>query len=295
MPFDLRISHRWIKGAATLYGLRDPDLFPDAGLQLGRGISPAGSAADCGRAQAVYRFLFSAGAGECLLERALDANPGGELAHSPSHGRSAHDWRHPAVGRFCIPAVPRPGVAHKRRHRSDCSGRHLRYGLVWGAVAQPYGICLFALAAAFRLAIHAVDRRTPWPAMAAGVFAGLAAGSSLLTAAAVPVLAAWMLFYDRGGGPWKKAAAFAAGAAIACAPAFRLFLLGPRQTWFNLVQYHAHFRSVYWPETLRHDLEVLTSWIQSGPATIAGLPECCLPYVRPCFTSKPHIIFVHGV
>ena len=67
-----------------------------------------------------------------------------------------------------------------------------------------------------------------------------------------------------------KVAALGGGAAMRVLPVARLFALGPRQTWFNLVQYHAHFRSIYWPETAQHDLEVLTSWIQSGPATMVG-------------------------
>jgi len=41
-----------------------------------------------------------------------------------------------------------------------------------------------------------VDRSSPpWP----GFFAGVAAGSSLLSAAAAPVLLVWMLFYNRAG------------------------------------------------------------------------------------------------
>jgi 4-amino-4-deoxy-L-arabinose transferase-like glycosyltransferase len=115
-----------------------------------------------------------------------------------------------------------------------------------------------------------VEGRTVWRAGASGLCAGVAAASSLLTAAAVPVLACWLLVYDRGGSRCKKLAAFAAGAAIACAPIVWLFALGPRQTWFNVVQYHAHFRTIYWPETTQHDLEVLTSWIQSAPATLVG-------------------------
>jgi hypothetical protein len=55
------------------------------------------------------------------------------------------------------------------------------------------------------------------------------------------------------------------------APVFRLFWLGPRQTWFNVFEYHAFYRKLYWPETTQHDLEVLTSWIDSGQSLIIGL------------------------
>ena len=68
-----------------------------------------------------------------------------------------------------------------------------------------------------------------------------------------------------------KLVAFAIGTAIAFVPVFRLFSLGPRQTWFNVVQYHVFFRKLYWPETTRHDLEILTSWIDSGQALMLGL------------------------
>src|SRR5207249_453517 len=61
------------------------------------------------------------------------------------------------------------------------------------------------------------------------------------------------------------------GTAVPFAPVFWLFWLGPRQTWFNLVQYHLFFRKLYWPETTRHDLEILTSWIDSGQGLVLGL------------------------
>jgi hypothetical protein len=80
-----------------------------------------------------------------------------------------------------------------------------------------------------------------------------------------------MLFYNRAGRRWTKIVAFGFGTAIPWAPVLRLFWLGPRQTWFNVVQYHALFRELYWPETTRHDLEILTSWIDSGQALVLGL------------------------
>jgi hypothetical protein len=141
----------------------------------------------------------------------------------------------------------------------------------YGPLAQAYGICLVALAAAFRITVRAVDRSSPLLAAAAGFFAGLAAASSLLSAAAAPVFLGWMLFYNRAGRRWRKIVAFGIGTAVPWAPVLWLFWLGPRQTWFNVVQYHAFFRKLYWPETTRHDLEILTSWIDSGQALILCL------------------------
>uniref|UniRef100_Q01UQ0 Glycosyltransferase RgtA/B/C/D-like domain-containing protein n=1 Tax=Solibacter usitatus (strain Ellin6076) TaxID=234267 RepID=Q01UQ0_SOLUE len=142
---------------------------------------------------------------------------------------------------------------------------------LYGPLAQPYGICLFTLVLAFRLAVLAAGRASALPSAAAGLSAGIAASSSLLTAAAAPLLLAWILVHNRKAGRWSKFLAFSAAAVLPFAPAFWLFWLGPRETWFNLVQYHAGFRRLYWPETTSHDLEVLTSWINSGPALILGL------------------------
>jgi len=142
---------------------------------------------------------------------------------------------------------------------------------IYGPLAQAYGICLFTLVVAFRIAIRAVDRSGPlWPA-AVGFFAGAAAASSLLLVAATPVLLAWMMFYNRAGSRGIKFCAFVVGTVIPFAPVIWLFWQGPQQAWFNLVQYHLFFRELYWPETTRHDLEVLTSWIDSGQALLIGL------------------------
>jgi hypothetical protein len=141
----------------------------------------------------------------------------------------------------------------------------------YGPLGQPYAMCLFALAAAFRIALRAVTTSSVVLAAAAGVFAGIAAGSSLLSVAAAPVLVLWIMAYNRAGSRWFKLAAFSAGAAIPFVPVLWLCSLGPRQAWFNLVQYHGSFRKLYWPETTRHDLEVLTSWIDSGQGLLIGL------------------------
>jgi hypothetical protein len=139
----------------------------------------------------------------------------------------------------------------------------------YGPLGQPYGICLLALVLAYRLTVRAVDRGV-FAAGAAGFFAGVAAACSLLTAAATPVLCLWMVFYSAGA-RWRKAAAFAAGAAIPFVPVLRFAIAAPDVAWFNLVRYHAVYRRLYWPETTRHDLEVLTSWLNSGQALLLGL------------------------
>lgn len=141
---------------------------------------------------------------------------------------------------------------------------------IYGPVAQSYGICLFALLIAFHLAVRAVDRNgLAWTGFT-GLCAGTAAASSLLSAAAAPVLIAWMLFYNRAGSRWAKFAAFCVGTIIPFGPVFWLYSKGPRQTWFNVIQYHALFRQMYMPETTSHDIDVLTSWLDSGQALLTG-------------------------
>jgi 4-amino-4-deoxy-L-arabinose transferase-like glycosyltransferase len=141
----------------------------------------------------------------------------------------------------------------------------------YGTLGQAYGMCLFATAAAFRCAIAAVDGRRGWMALGAGFFAGVAAASSLLSLAAAPVLLVWIFFRSREGNRWWKAAAVALGAIIPFAPTLWLFSKGPAQVWFNLVQYHVFFRKLYWSDTTRHDLEVVTQWIDCGQALTLGL------------------------
>ncbi len=141
----------------------------------------------------------------------------------------------------------------------------------FGPLSQPYAICLFTLVLAFRLSMLAVGRAEILFAASVGLLAGTAAASSLLSAAAAPVLLLWIVVYNRVGSRWLKFVAFSVGAAIPFNPVILLALEGPREVWFNVIQYHSTFRKLYWPDTTRHDLEILTSWIDSGPALLLGL------------------------
>jgi len=153
--------------------------------------------------------------------------------------------------------------------------------LDFGSVGQAYGLCLFALVAAFRVTVAAVDRRSPAAAALAGLLAGVAAASSLLTAAAAPVFLVWLALRNRAGARWAKAAAYLAGAAAPFAPVWWLFAHGPRQTLFNLFQYQMRYRTANWPDTTRHDLEVLTSWVDYGQAlAILGLAAAGVWFLR---------------
>jgi hypothetical protein len=151
----------------------------------------------------------------------------------------------------------------------------------YGPLAQAYGICLFLSVAAFRCCVASVERRGWLFAAAAGFLASAGAACSLLTAPVAPVLFLWTLFCNRAGSRWIKLVAFAAGAVLPWLPVLRLAALAPRQVWFNLVQYHTQYRAIYWPETTEHDVDILTSWIDSGQAlTLILLAVCGLLFIK---------------
>ncbi|HLJ48743.1 MAG TPA: hypothetical protein VKU01_22155 [Bryobacteraceae bacterium] len=137
----------------------------------------------------------------------------------------------------------------------------------FGTIGQAYGLCLFLIVLAFRLVVEAVDRGWFFAALS-GLAAGTAAASSLLTAPVAPVSLLWILFYNRAGGRWSKFAAFVVGAAIPFIPVAMLFAAGPKQTWFNIIQYHLLYRKVEWEGAIAHDAGVLTDWIVTPQALI---------------------------
>src|SRR5258708_7520519 len=98
----------------------------------------------------------------------------------------------------------------------------------FGTIGQAYALCLFLIVAAFRLSVEALDRSNMLLPALAGLLAGAAASSSLLTAPVAPVLLLWMAVYNRAGNRWAKVAAFCLGVAIAFVPLLLLFLQSPR-------------------------------------------------------------------
>jgi 4-amino-4-deoxy-L-arabinose transferase-like glycosyltransferase len=147
------------------------------------------------------------------------------------------------------------------------------HSLVWefGAVSQAYPLCLLLVVAAFRSSIAAVARPRLRTSALAGFAAGATAGSSLLTAAVGPVLLVWIWLYNRSGNRWTKAAAFVAGAALACAPLLILFVQGPYQVIFNILKYHSIYRRVNWEGATSHDVGIATDWLNSSPSLLLVL------------------------
>ncbi len=141
----------------------------------------------------------------------------------------------------------------------------------FGTIGQAYGICLFFTMAAYRLALETPARASLLPPFACGALAGIAAGSSLLTAPILPVLLIWICIYNHLGAAWRKASAFVLGCAVAFLPVVWLFLQSPVQTVFNIVKYHALYRRSDWPGATYHDLQVFTSWLDSSQGLMLAL------------------------
>jgi hypothetical protein len=143
--------------------------------------------------------------------------------------------------------------------------------VAFGPLAQAYGMCLLTTVCAFRLTVAAADRPRGWLSALSGASAGTALASSMLSAPVVPVLLVWVWWNNRAGKRWIKAAAFAAGSAIPLLSVLWLFVQSPWVVWFNVVQYHLHYRVLYWPHPLGHDVRTLTSWIIDPQAVLLGM------------------------
>jgi hypothetical protein len=143
--------------------------------------------------------------------------------------------------------------------------------LQFGPVGQGYALALLLSVGAFRLAVWAVGVSNPLAAALAGMAASAAAGATLLAAPYAPVLLLWLVVYNRAGQRWMKAVAFLVGAMVAWLPVLWLFLQSPRVVRFNIFDYHMRYREVDWSDAIPHDIDVLTSWLESSQALVLGL------------------------
>jgi hypothetical protein len=141
----------------------------------------------------------------------------------------------------------------------------------YGPLGQAYGTGLLLIVAAFRLTVSAAERPGVRHAAAAGLCAGAAGGCTLLTAPAGPVLTLWLVFQSGAKQRWSKLIAMCGAALVPWLPVAWLAAQGPRQAWFNLVEYHTKWRPLYWPDTTQHDLETIALWVDSGQAVVIGL------------------------
>jgi 4-amino-4-deoxy-L-arabinose transferase-like glycosyltransferase len=170
------------------------------------------------------------------------------------------------VGRYLLARFPAPEWRAPAALVGVLLFGFLQRTVVFGTLAQPYGFCTFFVVAAFRAAVSAREHPRLWRSVAAGALAGAAAAASLLTAAVAPVILIWLWMYSPARNRWAKATAFVGGALIPAAPVLWLFAWGPRQVWFDLVQYHALYRHEHWQGATLHDIEVISSWLQDTQA-----------------------------
>jgi len=147
------------------------------------------------------------------------------------------------------------------------------HSLVWeyGALSQAYALCLLLVVAAFRAAVAAVDRPRYEMSALAGVLAGAAAASSLLTAVASPILLIWIWLHNRAGSRWIKVAVFAVGAVLPFSPVLILFAHGPHQVIFDILKYHSIYRRVEWPGATEHDIGIATDWVNGSQSLLLVL------------------------
>jgi hypothetical protein len=136
---------------------------------------------------------------------------------------------------------------------------------------QAYALCLLGGVSALFLTMKAADRPSLVRPFAAGLGAGIAAASSLLTAPAGPVLLVWMTMVNRAGSRVAKAAAFLVGFAIPSIPLFRLLVKSPHNVFFGFVQYQLLYRKVEWEGASLHNIGEILSWGDSSQAVLLVL------------------------
>jgi hypothetical protein len=141
----------------------------------------------------------------------------------------------------------------------------------FGTIGQAYGLCLVTMMAAFRFAVWAAGSSGILCAFIAGLFAGTASGSSLLTVLAGPVMGLWLLVYSRVGNRFLKLPAFAIGNAIPFIPLLLLYLQKPREVLFTVFQFNYRYRAVDWADATAHDIDALSTFLASSQATILGI------------------------
>ena len=128
----------------------------------------------------------------------------------------------------------------------------------YATIPQAYGMCILLSAVAFRSAVASVEKHWWW-AVFAGAAAGAAASSTLLAGMMGPVLFVWLAM--QGG--WRRAVAYAAGAAAGLSPVILALIHDYRQFFFDVATYHMKFRQVDWDGWFGHDLNVLTGFLDS--------------------------------
>jgi hypothetical protein len=136
---------------------------------------------------------------------------------------------------------------------------------------QAYGMCLFMIVSAYLATVSGVNRTGLLRPALAGLCAGAAAASSLLTAPVAPVLVVWMFLVNRAGSRIGKLAAFCAGFVVAFIPLLRLLIRAPHPVIFGFLHYQLLYRKVEWEGAGVHNLGEVLSWANSSQAVLLVL------------------------
>ena len=136
---------------------------------------------------------------------------------------------------------------------------------------QAYGLCLIMIVSAYLLTITAVDHTWILRPALAGLCAGTAAASSLLTAPVAPILLVWMLIANRAGSRVKKLLGFCAGVLVAFLPLLRLLIKAPHPVIFGFLQYQLLYRKVEWDDATIHNIGEILSWGNSSQGVLLVL------------------------
>ena len=82
--------------------------------------------------------------------------------------------------------------------------------------------------------------------------------------------------------PLGETRRFRAAAVVPFLPVLYLFVKGPKQTLFNIIQYNLIFRQVEWPDAISHDIfAVMIAWLEFRAGAAAG-PDWCLRGCSSC-------------
>ena len=140
--------------------------------------------------------------------------------------------------------------------------------LGFGTIGQAYGVCLFLIVLCFWLVIKAVAESRSTLLLWSGLCAGASAGSSLLSAPVLPILLAWAASRVGNGRRVKTCLWFLAGVGISCLPLIWLAVLAPRQTIFNILEYHILYRSPNTLTAMRVNIRTLAEILNSAQFTL---------------------------
>ncbi len=143
--------------------------------------------------------------------------------------------------------------------------------VIWfGTIGQAYALSLFLIFAAFLLVVGSVDRTGGARPFLAGLSAGGAASSLLLTAPVAPILFLWLLRHAGPRDGFRKCAYFLAGTLLPFLPLLWLAVQAPGQVLFDVFAYHLLYRATWTDRSwsLLLSLRTLSSWLSSPQALL---------------------------